>query len=121
MFARNRNQIITAMRNMDSVTTAGVTQNRTVNSENQITAIGGASLTYDNNGNTTTDDQGDTLVYDAWNRLVAVKDGSGNILKAYEYDGLGRLISETDGYTTTDLYYSGTQVIEERTGAAGIP
>ena len=82
-----------------------------------MTAFAGTSLAYDNNGNLTTYQNGDTLVYDAWNRLVAVYNSTGLLIKAYQYDGLGRLITETDGTNTTDLYYSNNwQVIEERTG-----
>ena len=72
--------------------------------------------TYDNNGNVTTDDQGHTLIYDAWNRLVAVETADGYLLKAYTYDGLGRMTSETDGTVTTDIYYVGDKDVEERTG-----
>ena len=113
-----------AMGNPIMVTTLSTAQNRTVNADNQLTNIGTSSLTYDDNGNTTTDDHGNTLIYDAWNRLVAVENASGVIIKAYQYDGLGRLISETDGTTTTDFYYSNNwQIIEERSGvttAAGL-
>ena len=38
--------------------------------------VGSASLVFDKNGNMTTDEQGRTLIYDAWNRLVTVKNGS---------------------------------------------
>ena len=81
----------------------------TFNAENQITTIGSIGLTYDSNGNITTDDHNDTLFYDAWNRLGAVLDINGAVVEAFQYDGLGRMISETDGSTTTDLYYSGTR------------
>jgi YD repeat-containing protein len=71
-------------------------------------------VTYDANGNTTADGTGRTYVYDAWNRLVAVKSGS-NTLAAYGYNALGERITETHGTTTTDLYYDASwQVIEER-------
>ena len=32
--------------------------------------------------------------YDAWNRLVEVKDGSTNVVAKYEYDGLNRRIKK---------------------------
>ena len=41
---------------------------------------------------------------------------SGDLVAGYTYDGLGRMTSETDGITTIDFYYSGEQIIEERTG-----
>jgi RHS repeat-associated protein len=54
-----------------------------------------------------------TYRYDAWNRLVTVNTS----LASYEYDGLGRRISETKSGTTRDFYYSDQgQVLEERVG-----
>jgi YD repeat-containing protein len=100
--------------NINSVSTNGTPQNRTHNDENQLTVIGGSTITYDDDGNVTTDDHGNTLVYDAWNRLVMVEDG--NIIKAYTYDGMGRRVTETDGDSTTDLYYAGSQVLEHAWG-----
>jgi RHS repeat-associated protein len=105
-----------AQGNWQSVTTNGNTQTRTHNAQNEITGLSGAvTPTYDANGNLTRDETGRQFVYDAWNRLVAVKDASGNTLKSYAYDGLHRRISETASGTTTDLYYSDAwQVLEER-------
>ncbi len=89
---------------------------RTFNAQNQIsTVLGGTAPTYDNNGNTISDNS-QTFVYDAWNRLVAALSGSTTVA-AYGYDALGRRISETySGSSTTNyLYYSPQwQVIEER-------
>jgi RHS repeat-associated protein len=104
-----------ALGNFTSVTTNGTAQTRTANQQNEITSIQGqGSVTYDANGNLTADGSGNTFVYDAWNRLVAVKNG-GNTLAAYAFDGMGRRISETHGSTSTDLYYNaGWQVIEEK-------
>ena len=58
--------------------------------------------------------------YDAWNRLVAVKNSAGTTtLETFKYDGLSRRVSATIGGTTTDLYYSaGWQVLEEKVGSA---
>ncbi len=101
---------------IQSVSSDGTTTNRTTNADNQVINIGSATISYDNNGNVTTDDKGNTLVYDAWNRLVEVKNSSGDLIAGYTYDGLGRMTSETDGITTIDFYYSGQQIVEERTG-----
>ncbi len=58
-------------------------------------------------------------MYDAWNRLVVVKNSGGTTLATYRYDALGRRVRETRGSTTTDLYYSSAwQVVEERVGSA---
>jgi len=106
-----------ALGNWEKVTTDGLDQNRTANAQNQITSISGmATPGYDNNGNTITDQNGNLLVYDAWNRLVRVQDGNGNPLSAYTYDALGRRITETRA-ATLDLYFSKNwQVVEEQAG-----
>ena len=59
--------------NQSSVTTNGVTQTETANAQNQITSISGTSATptYDANGNMTTDQDGNTYVYNAWNQLAS--------------------------------------------------
>jgi RHS repeat-associated protein len=104
-----------ALGNFSSTTTdGGSAVNNTFNKQNKETAAGSNTLAFDSNGNLTTDDQGHTLVYDAWNRLVAVKNGS-TTLVSYKYDGFGRRITETAGGNTRDLYYSvNWQVLEER-------
>jgi RHS repeat-associated protein len=103
-----------AQGNWNSVTTDGMTQTRVANAQNQYTSVSGApSPAYDRNGSLTTDPNGNTYVYDAWNRLVAVKSGS-TTLATYSYDALGRRITENTG-TASDLYYNSEwQVIEER-------
>jgi RHS repeat-associated protein len=108
-----------ALGNWNSVTTDGSTQTRTANAQNQITSISGATTpTYDSNGNMTGDETGKTFVYDAWNRLVAVKSGS-TVLETFGYDGLNRRVSQTVGSVTTNLLYSDQdQVLEEEVGGA---
>jgi RHS repeat-associated protein len=107
-----------ALGNWSSVTTDGTAQTRTANAQNEITSISGATTPgYDANGNTTTDQGGKALVYDAWNRLVAYKSG-GTVLETMAYDGLNRRIVTNAG-TGVDLYYSTSwQVLEERAGGA---
>jgi YD repeat-containing protein len=70
---------------------------------------------YDPNGNLTGDDTGRQFIYDAWNRLVAVRDHLGDMIASYQYDGLGRRITETTGDVTRVFYFSDRwQVLEER-------
>ena len=72
---------------------------------------------YDDAGNMTTLQSGDTAVYDAWNRLVEVENGSG-IVEKCEYDGTGRRIqifSDFSGSTpgtVQDDYFVGQQLVE---------
>ena len=83
---------------------AGTTE--TNNKQNEATAFGSATLAYDGNGNLTTDQNGNTLVYDAWNRLVAYKSG-GTTLETLSYDGLGRRIVENSGTATRFVLLEG--------------
>ncbi len=114
--SRSQDWDFDALGNFDSVTTDSVTQTRAHDAQNEITSISGATTpTYDANGNLTGDETGRQFVYDAWNRLVTVKDSGGSTISSYQYDGLGRRISETQSGTTTDLYVStADQVLEER-------
>jgi RHS repeat-associated protein len=67
----------------------------------------------------TGDETGREFVYDAWNRLVTVKNSSGTTLETFSYDGLSRRVTQTASGTTTDLYYSKDwQVLEEEVGGA---
>ena len=93
----------------------GTATSRTHNSKNELTAVGSNSLTFDNNGNTLTDEAGQTYTYDAWNRLVKVKNSGGTTLATYVYDPHGWRIQETHSGTTTDIYFTSQwQPIEER-------
>jgi YD repeat-containing protein len=104
-----------ALGNFDSQTTDGTGQSRSHNKQNEITSIGSLTTpTYDANGNMTGDENGKTLVYDAWNRLVAYKNG-GTTLISYKYDAANRRVSQTASSVTTDFYFSDQwQVLEER-------
>src|SRR5262249_27772255 len=75
-------------------------------------------VAYDADGNTTADGSGLSFVYNAWNELAQVKQGS-TVLETFQQDGLGRRVTQTAGGSTTALYYSAQwQVIEERVGGA---
>src|SRR5690606_2928361 len=73
-------------------------QGRTSNPANQLVQIDGSAdgIAYDASGNATRlppDADGDwlaplTLVWDAWNRLVEVRDADEAMIARYEYDGL---------------------------------
>ncbi|MFO0811058.1 MAG: RHS repeat-associated core domain-containing protein [Gemmataceae bacterium] len=100
--------------NFTTVTTDGTGQSRSYNAQNQFTALGSATPTYDANGNLLTDGTW-TYTYDAWNRLVSATNGTTTV--TYGYDALGRRITETTGGVTTHLYYNQNwQVVEERVG-----
>ena len=111
--------------NWSSYTSNGTTQTETANAQNQITSISGSvTPTYDNNGNMTGDQAGNTLIYDAWNRLVEVKNASGQIIAQYTYNAMGYRVTESYPQGGTGIpageinyiyYDSQWQAIETRT------
>jgi RHS repeat-associated protein len=114
--SRTQSWTLDALGNWSTLTSDGTAQNRTHNKQNEVTAVGGSTLTFDANGNLTTDETGKQLVYDTWNRLVQMKNSGGATLVSYQYDAMQGRIVENAG-TARDLYYSaGWQVLEERVG-----
>jgi RHS repeat-associated protein len=59
-----------ALGNQLVVTLNGTATDNTFNAQNEMVTNGSAAMTYDANGNQTTDSAGDELGYDAWNRPV---------------------------------------------------
>jgi RHS repeat-associated protein len=116
--SRSQSWNFDAAGNWSSATSDGTTQTRTHNDLNQITSVSGATTpTYDTDGNLTMDETGKHFVYDAWNRLVTVKNASNVVIASYNYDGQGWRVTETKSGTTRDFYYSDQwQVLEERVG-----
>jgi RHS repeat-associated protein len=104
-------------------------QTRTHNEANELTAINSVStyVAEDAAGNMTKIPKSTNwsaafdLKYDAWNRLVEVKDGSTTIT-ANKYDGLGKRIQRVVGSDTYDYYYNESwQLLEERKNADADP
>jgi RHS repeat-associated protein len=114
-----------ALGNWTTVTTDGIAETREANAQNELTTVGGSSLAYSATGNLTTDAEGRTLEYDAWNRLVRVTSADSFTTTEYVYNGLNHRITEVSHTgSTRDLFYSlGWQVLEERVrdGAGEIP
>lgn len=66
------------------------------------------TLQYDANGNLTRDEKGQTLVYDAKNRLLAVRNTDNQLVCRYQYDAFDKLISQDiPGKSTNRYFYSG--------------
>ncbi len=93
----NQSWTLDSQGNWSSYTSNGTTQTQTANAQNQITSISGTSATptYDANGNMTTDQAGNTYVYNAWNQLVSVSNAAGKVIASYTYDARGYRVSET--------------------------
>jgi RHS repeat-associated protein len=103
------------------------TQSRTHNVNNQITSITGPTGViqpdYDNAGNMTLAPSpgswstGYTYKWDAWNRLVEIKQGA-TVIGSYAYDALTRRTRRTVGGVTRDIYYDRQwRSVEEREGS----
>ncbi len=96
----------------------------TYNVNNQLTQWKGASLTYDANGNLTSDapfasrmmfrDGTNTYTWNPRNQLVAI---SGGASASFQYDPFGRRVSKTIGGTTQYLY-DGANPVQELSGTA---
>jgi RHS repeat-associated protein len=102
--------------NWNSKTTNGVTQTRTHNSVNEITAIGATPLSYDSDGDLIND--GVYLYqYDEEHRLTCVTTGvsCSTSVGQYQYDALGRRVLKTAlGAPTAILYlYDNLRIVEE--------
>ena len=106
-----------ALGNWSTFTTNSTSQSRSHNAQDQLTAVGSTTLSYDANGSMTADESGRIFVYDAWNRLAAVRNTANSPIVGYSYDALGRRIIEDrpNANTVDHLYYSTAwQVLEER-------
>ncbi|MEA3039495.1 MAG: hypothetical protein QOE79_2008 [Sphingomonadales bacterium] len=91
-----------------------VTRAYTSNGLNQYTASGSATLTYDANGNLSSDGS-NSYVYDDENHLVSASGGHSATLA---YDPLGRLWQTVGSVTgTTDFEYDGDRILEEWNGS----
>jgi len=97
-------------------------QTRTHNKANELLTIDGTNTfsQEDEAGNMKVVPQpggwnaGYYLKYDAWNRLVQVKDGA-TVVATYTYDGLNRRVTKTVGSIPRHFYYTDKwQIIEER-------
>jgi RHS repeat-associated protein len=98
------------------------TTSYTPNLLNQYSAITGseapaAAPTYDTDGNQLSGASGaalgQTFVWDAENRLTAVKDASGAVLVSYVYDSKSRRVRRIEGTQTTLYVYHGWNCIAE--------
>jgi RHS repeat-associated protein len=83
------------------------------NADNQLTQWKGASLTYDTNGNLTSDGT-NTYTWNGRNQLVSI---SGGVAASFQYDPFGRRVSKTIGGTTQFLY-DGANPVQEISGTS---
>jgi RHS repeat-associated protein len=86
----------------------------TYNAANQISAWGGTSFTYDNNGNLTNDGS-KTYTWNARNQLTGL---SGGASASFQYDGAGRRRAKTLSSTSTGFLYDGVNAVQELSGGS---
>ena len=109
--------------------TLSLDQSRANNRDNQLTQLDGSSalLTYDRAGNATKTAPGADgdwskcfqPVWDAWNRIVEVKDENGATVQKNAYDGLTRRITRETGGEVIHTYWSDRwKPLEERIDSA---
>lgn len=91
---------------LPSATTGG-----TYNAANQQTALGGSSLTYDLNGNLTSDGT-TTYTWNVRNQLTGMS--RTGLSASFQYDGLGRRVSKTVNSSTTSYVYDGPHIVQEK-------
>ena len=87
----------------------------TFNADNGMTAFGGATLSYDANGNLISDGT-NTYTWDARNHLTAI---SGAVAASFTYDAFGRRASKTIAGATTQFLYDWWNPAQELQG--GVP
>ena len=95
---------------------AGTTTYGTATSVNEYPTVGGASYTYDGNGNLKSNSTW-TYTYDTENHLTAASETGTSV--SYVYDGLHRQIQKTVGSTKSYYIYSGWQRIADYAGQGG--
>ncbi len=68
------------------------------------------------------DDAGQTLIYNAWDELIAVNNTAGTTVALYTYDGMGQRVTKTDnGGPQTVMYYdAGDQLVEQDVAKSGL-
>ena len=85
------------------------------NAANQQTAFGSQSLTYDLNGNLTSDGT-NTYVWNGHNQLVSMT-GPG-LSASFQYDAFGNRISKTVNGSTITYLYDGANLVQEQSGGS---
>jgi RHS repeat-associated protein len=86
------------------------------NADNEQTKFNGTSLSYDANGNLTSDGTY-TYIYGLRNQLNQIKQGS-TVVASIAYDGLGRRQVRVVGTNATQYLYDGLNPVQELNGGA---
>ena len=84
----------------------------TYNTNNQLMSWAGATLSYDGNGNLTSDGT-NSFVWNARNQLASVNSGASTFL----YDAFGRRTSNSFSGTTSSFLFDGLNPVQELQGS----
>ncbi|HUB88265.1 MAG TPA: RHS repeat-associated core domain-containing protein, partial [Dyella sp.] len=95
------------------------TQAATFDLNDRETSFNGAGLTYDANGNLTSDGT-NTYTWNARNQLVQISQGS-TVQLSFSYDALGRRIGKAVQGTATQFLYDGNNAVQEMQGGTVNP
>lgn len=112
--ARTVNYGFDPVGNRTNVTDNGSGTSYTANNLNQYTAVGGASPTYDANGNLT-NYNGWAYAYDAQNRLWGA--ANSNTTGLFTYDARNRVVSRVVNSTTNYYFYDDWNLVSDRDAA----
>jgi RHS repeat-associated protein len=92
--------------------------------DNQLTQAGtNISFTYDANGNTTTKTEGTNVtnyIWDTFDRLIEVRDGSNNLIASYAYDPFARRLWKEVNTTRTYFFYADEGLIAEANNSGAV-
>jgi RHS repeat-associated protein len=86
------------------------------NAANQQLTVGTQTLTYDLNGNLTSD-RTNTYTWDARDRLISIS-GPG-VSATFQYDAVGRRSSKNINGLTTSFLYDGVNIVQEQSAQLG--
>ena len=106
--------------NHNSVTRDGTNTNRTHNTDNELTALGGTATTFDAKGNMTEDAEGNEYFYDLDNRINRIEMNGGATIEL-AYDALGRRVFRKNGSDEKAYLWWGDQETSEHESSAGQP
>ncbi|MGV4658922.1 RHS repeat-associated core domain-containing protein [Burkholderia pseudomallei] len=95
------------------------TQPATFDLNDRKTSFNGQALTYDANGNLTSDGT-NTYTWNARNQLIQISQGS-NVQLSFSYDALGRRINKTVRGVATQFLYDGNNAVQETQGSTVNP
>lgn len=95
------------------------TANGVFDLDNRQTSFNGHALSYDADGNLTSDGV-DTYVWNARNQLAQIQQ-NGTTLASFSYDATGRRIAKTIDGVTTNYLYDGANAVQETQGTTVNP